>query len=83
MVEVARFRNELKNLSMELEDIEDEERKLQKLYPAAKTGDIVDVHHLGYWWSLFYGILALSPLRNVDIARRITHSSQRTRCTCS
>ena len=73
-----KIRNELKNLSMELEDIEDEERELQKLYPARrKQSDIVDVHHLGVLVVLILRNFSFYPLRNVDIARRIIHSSQR------
>ena len=54
-----KIRNELKNLSMELEDIEDEERELQKLYPRGENRATLWTFTIwGYWWSLFYGILA-------------------------
>jgi LMBR1 domain-containing protein 1 len=55
-----RIRNELKNLSIEMEQIEDEDRELQKLYPRGE--DRVTAWTLtvwGYWFSLFYGIIAL------------------------
>ena len=54
-----KIRSELKNLSMELEDIEDEERELQKLYPRGENRATSWTFTVwGYWWSLFYGILA-------------------------
>ena len=54
-----KIRNELKNLSMELEDIEEEEKELQKLYPRGENRATLWTFTIwGYWWSLFYGILA-------------------------
>ena len=42
-----------------------------------KQSDIVDVHHLGVLVVLILRNFSFYPLRNVDIARRIIHSSQR------